>query len=96
MERMTLVNSGTINANQSAGLTIQTNGGTTNTGTIKATAGVLTLLNTTVNNAGGTILSNGQTLKVTNTTINGGTVTLTGAGPTAVEQQRDPGRDAEQ
>ena len=78
--RMTLVNSGTINANQSAGLTIQPNGGTINTGTIKATSGTLTISNTTVSNGGGTITSNGQTLVVTNSTINGGTVSLTGAG----------------
>ena len=77
--RMTLVNSGTITANQSAGLTIQPNGGTINTGTINATLGTLTLLNTTVTNSGGTISTNGQTLKVSNSTINGGTVTLTGA-----------------
>ena len=77
--RMTLVNSGTINANQSAGLTIQANGGTTNTGTIKATGGTLDFFGTTVNNTGGTISASGQTLQVTSSTINGGTVTLTGA-----------------
>ena len=36
---LTLVNSGTIDANQSAGMTIQANGGTTNTGTLESTAG---------------------------------------------------------
>src|SRR6202023_3371284 len=46
--RMTLVNSGTINANQSGGMTIQPNGGTTNTGTIEATGGTLLLSATTV------------------------------------------------
>ncbi len=77
--QLTLVNSGIINANQSAGLTIQTSGGTTNTGTIEATAGsTLTLTNTTVTNTGGTISANGN-LHLINTTINGGTVTLTGA-----------------
>jgi fibronectin-binding autotransporter adhesin len=77
--QMTLVNSGTINANQSAGLTIQANGGTTNTGTLEATAGsTLALLGTTVNNAGGTISANASTLNLTHATINGGAVTLTG------------------
>jgi len=77
--QMTLVNSGTINANQSAGMTIAASGGTTNTGTMEANGGTLSLNNMTVNNAGGTISSNGQNLIVTNSTINGGTVTLTGA-----------------
>jgi hypothetical protein len=39
--RMTLVNSGTINANQSAGMIIQANGGFTNTGTLGVSSGVL-------------------------------------------------------
>src|SRR5271165_3121849 len=76
-----LVNSGTINANQSAGLTIFTPGGITNTGTIEATAGATLLLTSsgTETNTGGTISANGSELQVTNTTINGGAVTLTGA-----------------
>jgi len=78
--RMTLVNSKTINANGSFGLTIQANGGTTNTGTLEATNGsTLTLNGTTVTNTGGTISANGSGLVVTNSTINGGAVTLTGA-----------------
>src|SRR5229473_8708639 len=76
---MTLVNSGTINANQSAGMIIQLSGGATNTGTIEATGGTLALVNTTVGNTGGTISANGQTLQLTNSTVNGGAVTLTGA-----------------
>ncbi len=76
---MTLVNSGTINANQSAGMTIQANGGATNTGTIKATGGTLELLSTTVTNTGGTVSANAETLNLTSSTINGGAVTLTGA-----------------
>ena len=43
---MTLVNSGIINANQSAGMTIQVSGGVTNTGTMKATGGALALSST--------------------------------------------------
>jgi fibronectin-binding autotransporter adhesin len=78
--RMTLVNSGTINANQSSGLTIQANGGVTNTGTIEATEGTLTFNGTTVTNNGGKIVDDGQTMTLTESTINGGTVTVTGAG----------------
>src|ERR1700676_364189 len=77
--QMTLVNSGIINANQSAGLTIQANGGATNTGTIEATGGTLLLFGTTVANAGGKISDAGNTLQVSSSTINGGMVTLTGA-----------------
>jgi fibronectin-binding autotransporter adhesin len=76
---MTLVNSGTINANQSAGITVQVNGGVTNTGTMEATAGSLALVSTTVTNTGGTVSANANVLSLTNSTINGGTVTLTGA-----------------
>ncbi len=79
--QMTLVNSGTINANASAGMTIDANGGLTNTGTLEATNGsTLTLLNSgIINNTGGTISANTGTLVLTNSTINGGAVTLTGA-----------------
>jgi len=77
--QMTLVNSGTINTNQSAGMTIDANGGATNTGTIEATGGTLAISGTTVANAGGTISAAGNLLQLTNSTINGGTVTLTGA-----------------
>ena len=59
---MTLVNSGTINANQSAGMTIQVNGGVTNTGIIEGTGGALALSSTTVTNTGGTISANANTL----------------------------------
>jgi hypothetical protein len=77
--RMTLVNSGTINANQSAGMTIQANGGATNSGTLEATAGsTLNLTGTTVANTG-TLSANGSHLQLINTTINGGKETLTGA-----------------
>jgi hypothetical protein len=76
---MTLVNSGTINANQSAGMTLQVSGGVTNTGTIEATGGTLTFISTTITNTGGTISANGNILNLTSSTINGGAVTLTGA-----------------
>jgi len=77
--QLTLVNSGTINANQSAGMTIQANGGVTNTGTIKATGGTLAFVSSTVTNTGGTISDSANTLQFTNSTVNGGNVTLTGA-----------------
>ena len=60
-------------------MTIQTNWGATNTGTIEATRGTLQLYGTAVNNAGGKITDNGQRLQVTGSTVNGGAVTLTGA-----------------
>ena len=77
---MTLVNSGTINSNGSAGMTLSTAGGTTNTGTIEATAGsTLTVNGTTVTNTGGKLLANASTLQLLNATVNGGALTLTGA-----------------
>ena len=79
---MTLVNSGTINANQSTALTIQdgTSAVAINTGTLEATAGgTLKLQSTTFTNTGGTISANGSTIQVNSSTINGGNVTLTGA-----------------
>jgi hypothetical protein len=78
--QVTLVNTGTINSNQSSGITIDANGGATNTGTIEATSGsTLQLASTTVNNAGGTISANSGTLQVNSSTINGGTISLTGS-----------------
>jgi fibronectin-binding autotransporter adhesin len=79
--QMTLVNSGTINANQSAGMTIQASGGVTNTGTLEATSGATLALSSTgtVTNTGGKILANTGTLQMTNSTVNGGAITLTGA-----------------
>jgi hypothetical protein len=79
--QMTLVNSGTINSNQSSGITIQANGGVTNTGTLEATSGATLALTSTgvVNNTGGTITANTGTLQVNSSTVSGGTITLTGA-----------------
>jgi len=78
--KLTLVNSGTINSNQSSGMTINANGGVTNTGTLEATTGaVLALASSTVNNTGGTISANTGTIQVTTSTVNGGAITLTGA-----------------
>jgi hypothetical protein len=76
---LTLANSGTINDNQSAGLTIDPAGGATNSGTIETTGGTLLVTGTILNNPGGTLSSTGETLQVTSSTINGGNITLTGA-----------------
>ena len=77
--QMTLVNSGTINANQSVALTIAANGGTTNTGTLEATSGgTLGFSGTTVTNTGGTINTSGGTIAASSSTIQGGTVTVAG------------------
>jgi hypothetical protein len=78
---LALVNSGTINANQSAGLTIAAKGGVTNSGTLEATGGgtlgfAANGAGLTVTNTGGTINTTGGTLSAFNTTINNGTVTL--------------------
>ena len=84
---LTLVNSGTIDANQSTTLLINPNGGTTNTGMMEATAGGILQFNTdAVNNAGGTILATGtsggmsptpSTVNLFTGSITGGTLTST-------------------
>jgi len=75
---LTLVNSGIIDANQSVGMTIQANGGTTNTGTLESTAGSTLTLSGTFTNTGGTISAGASDLKFLNATINGGAVRLSG------------------
>jgi len=85
--QLTLVNAGTINANASAGMTIETLGGLTNTGTIEATDGATLQLpsmgpqslTAAIINTGGTISANASTLILSGSTILGGAVTLTGA-----------------
>jgi hypothetical protein len=72
-----LTNLGTINGNQSAGLTSDAAGDAVNTGTIEATGGTLLVTGTNLNNLGGTISSSGQTLQVNSSTIFGGAVNLT-------------------
>ncbi len=81
--QMGLVNQGTIDANQSTPLLIQTSSGVTNTGTLEATAGAnLILSGDTYTNAGGTILASGSGSIVTleGNTINGGTLSTAGGG----------------
>jgi fibronectin-binding autotransporter adhesin len=85
--QLTLVNAGTINANASAGMTIEAAGGLTNTGTIEATDGATLQLpsmgpqslTAAIINTGGTISANASTLILSGSTILGGAVTLTGA-----------------
>jgi hypothetical protein len=81
--QMGLVNQATINANQATPLTIWTSNGTTNTGTLEATAGGnLILKNDTFTNTGGSILASGTGSVVTllNSTIDGGTLNTVAAG----------------
>jgi fibronectin-binding autotransporter adhesin len=80
---LTFVNNGTIDANQPTALTINANGGTTNTKTMEATAGgTLHLLDYTINNTGGTILATGTGSVVTldAVSISGGTLTSSAGG----------------
>src|SRR5260370_26812036 len=82
---MVFVNSGTVNANQSTALTVQTSGGTTNTGILEATAGGTLVLEGisggNITNTGGTIQAigasgNGAAVNLQNgITITGGTIT---------------------
>jgi hypothetical protein len=77
--QMALVNqaAGIIDANQTTPLYIQTSNGTTNTGTLEATAGGSLILDgDTYTNTNGTILASGSGSLVTlqNPTINGGTL----------------------
>jgi hypothetical protein len=87
--QMALINSGTIDANQSAGLTLQISNGASNTGTLEATSGAtLTLAGGTYTNTGaGTILATGTNSKVVlaGTTITGGTLTGTAGGEFVAE-----------
>ena len=85
--QLTLVNSGTINADAGPGqnvLYIQTSGGTTNTGTLEATNGsTLGLLGSTFTNTGGTIKAVGSGALVnlqSGVAIAGGTLTDSGGG----------------
>jgi hypothetical protein len=78
---MTLVNSGTINANQPNTLWIAANGGTTNTGLLEATnKGTLGFSNTIVTNTGARIDTSAGSITTSGTpvVINGGTLALAG------------------
>jgi len=84
LDKMALVNQGTINANQTASpLVVQTSNGTTNTGILEATGGAsLVLDGDTYTNAGGTILAfgAGSTVVIQGATINGGTLSTSNGG----------------
>jgi hypothetical protein len=89
--QMGLVNQGTIDANQAVALYIQTTSGTTNIGTLEATAGANLILDgDTYTNTGGTILASGSNSIVTlqSPTINGGTLNTTGGG--LIQASGDP------
>jgi hypothetical protein len=87
--QMALINSGTIDANQSAGtLTLQISNGVTNTGTLEATNGA-TLVITGVTNGGVNVMNKGGTIQAVgagsivsleNAIIAGGTLTTSGGG----------------
>ncbi len=75
-----LINQGVVNANVSGGTLALYGNPMTNAGTMEATGGgVLSIQNTTVNNAGRTILaSGGGNVQLGNAAINGGTLSSTG------------------
>ncbi len=80
---MGLLNEGTINADQSTPLYVHTSSGTTNKGTLEATAGAnLILVSDTFTNTGGTIQASGagSVVTVQGATIVGGTLNTTGGG----------------
>jgi len=73
---LTLVNSGTINANDpAANFSLTLGAPTTNTGLIEATNGGTLDLTAAIANAGGNITANGGTVNVA-TTITGGTLQI--------------------
>jgi len=80
--QLTFINQGTVNSNQSAGITLNPSGGTTNSGTLEASGGsTLTLSGSTVNNAGGSIQAlNGSTVALSSVSINGGSLATAGTG----------------
>ena len=79
---LTLVNSGTVNANLSTQLIVVPSGGTTNTGTLEATAGGTLNLQNGITNTGGTIQANGSgsTVALNGATVTGGMVTTSNGG----------------
>ncbi len=79
---LTLSNTGTVNANASAGpLQLNGSGGVTNTGTLEATAGGTLDIQTDVTNTGGTISAggSGSTVNVA-ATVTGGTLSTSSSG----------------
>ena len=80
--QLTLNNQGTIDANVSHTLTVEASGGTTNTGTLEATAGGSLHLVGGFTNTGGSILADGSgsVVELGGATITGGTLTTTNTG----------------
>ena len=80
--QLTLTNQGTIDANVSHTLTVEASGGTTNTGTLEATAGGSLHLVGGFTNTGGSILADGSgsVVELSGATITGGTLTTTNTG----------------
>ena len=81
----TLINHGTVDANQSVALNVNPGNGTTNTGTLEATMGNMLNLGGSITNTSGTILStsSGSVVNLAGagaSTITGGTLTTTGGG----------------
>lgn len=79
---LSLSNSGTVNSNDSAGLTLQL--ATTNTGTLEATSGsTLSLSNSSITNTNGVIQTDGtlgSTVALGSSSITGGKLQTTGSG----------------
>ena len=77
---LTLINTKTIDATGT--ITLDPNGGTTNTGTLEATAGGTLILDDAINNTGGTILATGtgSTVELSSVSITGGTLTSSSGG----------------
>ena len=82
LNRGGLDNQGLIVANQAGGLTIDLSDGAgvarTNTGTLRAQGGTLTLLNTALDNTGGLIEGVGSTVAITSSTVTGGQLSTSG------------------
>ncbi len=80
--QMVLTNSGTIDANDPTQLVINPSGGTTNTGTLEATAGGTLNLQDAITNTGATIQANGagSTVAMYGTSITGGTLSTSNGG----------------
>lgn len=89
---LTLVNSGTINANVASSLTINASGGgsggTTNTGILEATNGATLVLDGSITNTGATIHATGTASNVVlnSSTVTGGTLTTSGGGANITQQ----------
>jgi hypothetical protein len=80
--QLTLSNSGTIDANDPTQLIINPSGGTTNTGTLEATAAGTLSLQNAITNTNGTIQANGagSTVNLNGAAITGGTLETSSGG----------------